>query len=310
MTKNNNKWFSAGPCGDITGSAGQKRQKCRFTLIELLVVIAIIAILAALLLPALAGAKRMATRIACLGNLKQINIAHKMYELDYGSFFNGGKSGTKDVFWSFCPGMRAFFTDYLHSKPPTSVGEMNKIASVDKGRSKVLLCPTSGKTLRNENTVSYFCLMFSRTKYYDSSAADTWVTSNGKMTSEIAARCLDAARKAGKSETDNCVTWSDVYSLNGGRGDDNNHTNFNAYINTTSGLKNYFPYGANMVYLDGSGKWTNLQQLPRSGLTITLKRNCLLVGGSAAFPLYQAFGFSIPLSDNAAMAQTGCPWRK
>ena len=64
-------------------------RKCGFTLIELLVVIAIIAILAALLLPALAKSKEIATGARCIGNQKQLILAWTLYADDHNSTMVG-----------------------------------------------------------------------------------------------------------------------------------------------------------------------------------------------------------------------------
>ena len=64
------------------------------TLIEVLVIIAVLAVLVAVLLPALAAAKRKHSRIGCVNNLQEIGLACRVWEGDNGDKYPMGISVT------------------------------------------------------------------------------------------------------------------------------------------------------------------------------------------------------------------------
>ena len=68
---------------------GAGRNRGGFTLIELLVVISIIALLIALLLPALARAKKLANNVVCESNLRQLGLAYQEYTQESAAASHG-----------------------------------------------------------------------------------------------------------------------------------------------------------------------------------------------------------------------------
>lgn len=70
-----------------------------FTLVELLTVIGIIAVLMAILLPALAGANRMAKRVQCASNIRQICVAMQGYASDNNGHYPANYGATSDCYW-------------------------------------------------------------------------------------------------------------------------------------------------------------------------------------------------------------------
>ncbi len=117
-----------------------------FTLAGLLVVIAVLAILAAMLLPALAAAKRKAQRINCVNNLKQDGLAFRLWEGDNGGNYPMSVSTNKGGTLESAVGAFRHF----------------QVMSNDLSTPKILVCPADDRTvavnfarLKNMN-VSYF----------------------------------------------------------------------------------------------------------------------------------------------------------
>jgi len=137
-----------------------KQQKKAFTLIELLVVIAIIAILAAMLLPALAAAKRKAQKINCTNNLKQVGLANRIWEGDnndkYSTAVPATQGGASD--WLAHSGTAA----NTPTAPKSGIycpGMAYMVMSNELSASKILFCPSDNIHSTYATNFGWYTLM-------------------------------------------------------------------------------------------------------------------------------------------------------
>jgi len=118
------------------------KQKKAFTLIELLVVIAIIAILAAMLLPALAAAKRKAQKINCTNNLKQVGLAFRIWEGDNNDKYPMALPSAAGGAQEYIDSIGAHTTPVGYTVTAISVPYLFSVMSNELSTPKVLFCPS------------------------------------------------------------------------------------------------------------------------------------------------------------------------
>jgi prepilin-type processing-associated H-X9-DG protein len=135
-------------------------------LIELLVVIAVIAILASLLLSGLSRAKAHALNVACLNNLKQLQVCSHLYALDHvdrlppNNFVYDIGTGQPETGFSasftWCPGLAPTDTNTANIESGLLFPYNRAVA--------IYHCPSDKSTVETTNAVR---LPMLRTRTYD-----------------------------------------------------------------------------------------------------------------------------------------------
>jgi prepilin-type processing-associated H-X9-DG protein/prepilin-type N-terminal cleavage/methylation domain-containing protein len=143
--------YNGGDAGRANRFAGSRRTRA-LTLVEVLVVLAVIAIVAVILLPAIINhgdrAMPKAAEPQCESQLKQIGIAFRTWEGDYGNKYPMSVPTNKGGSMEFGAGNEMFMSFQVMS---------NELANP-----QLLICPTDGRDLIQDFTklsnsnISYF----------------------------------------------------------------------------------------------------------------------------------------------------------
>ncbi len=152
------RWLTNCPAGQIMlcmnhrgptqpGATGPRPDRA-VTLVELLVVMAILGLLASLLLPALGRARARADGLACLNNLKQLQLAWQMYGDDFQGRVPPNRSVWTNGLWRSTPDSWIGASSAPHDPDPAPI-EQGLFFRLGYNRALALYrCPADGSRVR------------------------------------------------------------------------------------------------------------------------------------------------------------------
>jgi prepilin-type N-terminal cleavage/methylation domain-containing protein len=132
-----------------------RRSVKAFTIIELLVVMVVVAILAGVLLPSLSRAKAKAMRISCVGRLKNIGLAYRIFATDNGDLFPWHRSEAHATNQHNFPILTGL-------SPADQVVRIYQSLSNELSTPKIIVCPADERESAPDwlklstNDISYF----------------------------------------------------------------------------------------------------------------------------------------------------------
>jgi len=218
-------------------------KKNGFTLVEVLVVIAIIAMLAALLLPALSGVRERARRTICMNNLKQFGVAFEMYAEDWYEKFPASQHGLYDA--DRVDTTLSIYPNYINTPKTFWCPSSIKRVFPQPNKPPQGLPPPDGDITEDEDLALHengdpkdHPWADYRNQWYASYAFVFGLTTGNKSTRPVP---VISDRGIYNTDTEALSKYGNLSGCNPITG---NHA-----------------WGINVLYLDGSTNWVNLQEI-------------------------------------------------